>query len=313
MKEKEKPKKFKAQESRQVTERTYEQYLANFSLPEEYLENRGIILDVGAGFASFAQRVNEKFGKKGTKAFALDPVYTFFEGDYEKFEAAALEAGLYPEFMYGRVETEGKSFEDIRQETRKLYDDFHKEATLSGYYIAGSHQELPFRTESVDLVVGNNSILQFNNREIMAKALDELVRVLKKEGEIRLAPTYFKWNEDQQQIALVKYGRMTLEEQREFYQGSGKLIDKIIFGKIRNLEADGVRFYLVLDRVLDSDSGKEKVLVLNLIIRKDESVPRVDIDDPDFYELRKLDFSRSTDKYFISSVVVRAENTKQNQ
>jgi len=298
--------KFRALEVKQVSERTYEQYIGKLHIPEEYLKNRGIVLDIGAGFANFAQKANERFGKTGTKAYAIDPVYTFFDGDFEKFEASLEGSGLFLEFGYGRTSQEGKGLEEIKQEMKRLYDEFYREATQSGSYIAGSHQDLPFKNESADLIVGNNSVLRFNNREIVIRALNEIIRVLKTDGEARIGPTYFDWDKERNELTLVKYGTMTKQD-IEDQERTGKLIDAAMFQAFKDMEwFEGIKFYVGIDR--DNETGQ--TVVQNLILRKDEKIPEMNIDDPLFHELRKINFADSEDQFFIPSEVINLKSDK---
>jgi len=297
--------KFRSPEVKQVTERTYEQYIGKLHIPEEYLKNRGVIVDIGAGFANFAQKVNERFGETGTKAYAIDPVYTFFNGDFEEFEKSLDGSGLFLDFGYGRTSQEGKGLEEVKQEMKRLYDEFYREATQSGCYIAGSHQNLPFKNESVDLIVGNNSILRFNNREIVIRALNEIVRILKQSGEARIGPTYFDWDKERNELALVKYGTMTKQD-IEDQERTGKLIDRVMFFVFKNLQAQGIKTYVGIDR--NKETGQ--TVVQNFILRKDEKIPEMNTDDPFFHELRRINFAESDDQFFIPSEVIDLKRYK---
>lgn len=292
--------KFKSPEVKQVSERTYEQYVGKLHILEESLKNRGVIMDIGAGFANFVQKVNERFGETGTRAYAIDPVYTFFDGDFKKFEESLEGSGLFLEFGYGRTSQEGKKLDEIEQEMKKLYDEFYREATKSGSYIAGSHQNLPFKNESADLIVGNNSILRFNNREIVVRALNEVIRVLKQDGEARIGPTYFDWDKELDELTLVKYGTMTKQD-IEDQERTGKSIDRVMFQAFKDMESlRGIRFYVGIDK--DKETGQ--IIVQNLILRKDEEIPQMNTGDPYFHELRRINFAESDDQFLIPSEAI---------
>lgn len=297
---------FRSLEVKQVSERTYEQYVGKLHIPEAYFKNRGVVMDIGAGFANFAQKVNERFGETGTKAYAIDPVYTFFDGDFEKFEKSLAGSGLFLEFGYGRTSEEGKGLEEIEKEMKRLYDEFYREATQSGSYIAGSHQDLPFKDESADLIVGNNSILRFDNREIVIRALHEIIRVLKQDGEARIGPTYFDWDKEHNELTLVKYGAMTKQDIEE-QERTGKLIDRTMFQAFKDIEwFEGIKFYVGIDR--NAETGQ--TVVQNLILRKDERIPAMNVDDPFFHELRRVNFADSEDQFFIPSEVIDLKKDK---
>lgn len=299
--------KFIAPEVKQVSERTYQQYLSKLHIPERMLENRGIIVDIGAGFAEFVQKVNERFGNTGTKAYAVDPVYTFFDGNFEKFEQSLEGSGLFLEFGYGRTSEKEKGLEEIKQDMKRLYDEFYKEATQSGSYIAGSHQKLPFQDESVDLVVGNNSILRFHDRKIVIRALHEIIRILKQDGEARIGPTYFNWDAEQNELTLIKYGIAVMPHEIKEQQKTGKAIDEVMFGAFKDLEwFDGIKFYAGIDR----DDETDQKVVQNLVFRKDGTISEMTTDDPYFYELRKINFSESEDHFLIPSEAIYGRKDK---
>jgi len=289
-----------------VTERTYEQYIDKLHIPEEYLKNRGVVIDIGAGFSNFSQKVNESFSETGTKAYAIDPVYTFFEGDFNKFEKSLEGSGLSLEFIYGRNFQEEPDIEKYSQGSEKLYYEFYKEAIKDGSYIAGSHQKLPFNNESVDLVVGNNSIFRFNNREITTNALKEIIRALKKDGEARIGPTYFDFDKEHREVSLVKYGDQTKQDIEEQVR-TGKSIDRVMFKAFKDMElTQGIKFYVGIDQ--DIETGQ--TLVQDIIFRKDEKVPEINTNDPFFYELRKISFADSEDQFFIPSEVINIKKSE---
>lgn len=300
--------KFQSPEFRQVTERTYEQYLEYFALPEELLKGKRII-DIGSGFSNFVEIVNKRFGRSGTRAIGVDPVYAFFKDDFEKFKKSLEGTKLFLDFVYGaRPGRWAESQEEWQQARKKFYTDFLQEIKSSEAHIAGRHQELSFKDESVDLIMANNSLTLFKDREIIRQSLAELLRVLKNDGEIRLHPLNLRWRDREKSVCLSGYGEMTDEEIAEA-EKTGKYPDKKFFNILKELEESGIKLYSFSVKLPVADlEGKTEIEFGNIILRKDDKIPEVDEKIENFHELRKLNFAKSSDDFYIPSKIIRQKS-----
>ena len=269
---------FISPEKRKVTPRSYETYLKQFDLSEDALEGKHI-LDIGAGLSDFSSKANEKFKESGTMAVPLDPVYAFFGGDFQEFKDALGSANLESGWTERELFELEQRYHDLKSQPNK---------------IAGSHQQLPFKEKSMDLVLAHNSITQYKDREITRHALDEMLRSLKEHGEIRIVPVDMLWDQQATSWYLHTFEPATpegLEEMRKTGMIQG---DPDMFSIFRALEEHGVNFYLA---VRFSRVGRKMQQHTALVIRTDQTIPHVE----GAGRLEKLSFGQSHDQHHVPS------------
>jgi hypothetical protein len=300
----------------QVTERTFEQYVDRFDLPEDYFKNRGTVLDVGSGFADFVRYTNEHYGSTGTKVYGIYPVYAFLKPNYKELDKSLEGSGLFLIFSYGKFEQQMKeSGMEKHDELRdKFVAEFYRHAKESGKYLAGSHQELPIKTSSVDCVLANNVFIHLKDPNILINGLIEFSRVIKENGEFRitpLSPDALEFN-DQGKLVLEDYRDEAPEELRKRIKGKnpdGSLImegrpsPKEIFYYLKILERLGIQFYGV-ENAFISETGNKAHTISSLIGVRGEKIPVVDKNQEEVSGLRRLYFDKSGDNYEVPSELI---------
>jgi ubiquinone/menaquinone biosynthesis C-methylase UbiE len=294
---------FVSPQEKLVTNRTYEEYLEQFQLPEDELRGK-CILDVGAGFSNFSKEGNERLKDSETMIVALDPTYELLSesksvGEYINKLGPA---NLSIKNTSGNSETWQDRFETIKN---------------TPYKVAGSHQHLPFAEGTFNLALAHNSILQFKDREITRRALHEIIEVLAEDGEIRIIPSDLRWDMGAHSFYMATFEAptpATLEEARTLNLQIAP--DRVIFDIFKELEGQGCSIYTKmsppkvtsagiarLKRFMGRDSGR----LYSFIIRKDGTVPVVSDPTSSFY---KLNFSKSPDGFHVPSEEVLSEEEK---
>ncbi|WP_243735123.1 methyltransferase domain-containing protein [Paenibacillus turpanensis] len=173
-----------------MTCRSYPEYEAMFSFKERPLGS-GPVLDVAGGASSF---VAEACGQ-GLDAVAVDPLYGQTP---EKIDANGLQeieisagklAALQEQFdwtYYGSVE---KSTEMRIRSLRAFSEHYAKQPER---YIQASLPSLPFQDEAFETVLCSHFLFLYGNAALSEsfhlEALEELLRVTRPGGEIRIYP-----------------------------------------------------------------------------------------------------------------------------
>lgn len=274
------PRWFESPESRKVTERTFEQLMADFALPEHALRGRRV-LNIGAGFDDFVSKANRLYGPTGTRAVALDPIYHLLPEKYDTFVAAATEAKLVPEFGYGRFREQDESLSGEARDAAaaEFYKRVRAEIMSDPFYAAGTHQALPFRKASFDLLLANNSILIFDAQAIKETALREGLEVMRDSAEFRLSPFQHLFSPSPDRILLR---------------------DLPTLRALQNLEGETARFYSF---TIEGPFGERHNRYDDLIMRKDDAVPLLAGPPQKKVILRRLYFERAKDGEIPSEVV----------
>lgn len=144
----------------------------------QFPKRRGglVMVDVGAGVSESTAIL----ASQGAISIAVDPRYGGIKG-------LILNAKEHsePEFSGFDREEEEKCIDRFKQ-------DFTSRKRRRGRYIIGLAGDLPFRDESVDFFFSIHCITFFLDRhwDLLKGAIDESLRVLKKGGEIQLAPFF---------------------------------------------------------------------------------------------------------------------------
>jgi len=295
-------------EVKQVTHRDYATYLSLFNLSESYLAKIETVVDIGGGFSNFTEVVRQN--NKNLRAIAVDPIYQSIQANPNltpeqlKQQEKIIALDFNPNYR-GEEKSPGA---DLTEQEDEIYKHFIEEVSKnSADYIAASHQNLPFENNSVDLVLASNSIIRRENKySIIKKALQECLRVIKENGEIRIVGSLdmFTFNSKTNNIELWFNGILTPNGPwvKEF-EKTGHYSDPELMQVFIGLEKIGVTFYGVIVAVKDKYDNFLKSFD-TLVIRKDTSKPDIDLLTPetDLIELRKLQF-QDTDGFNIPSVV----------
>ncbi len=293
-------------EVRQITHRDYKAYMQAFNLPESSLAKIKTVVDVGAGFSTFSKEVREKFNK--LKTIAVDPIYKILRNDlYKSIEELERREKVYLDFAPSyRGEEILEDSALIRQKEKQFFWEFITEVEQHpNDYISASHQKLPLADESADLVLASNSIIRSENKpQVIKKALQECIRILEGNGEVRIAGaiTCFAFNTTTNNVELWytrtrNPGGSWVEE----FKQTGHFSDPELMEVFKDLEISGIKLYCVLESA--SINEEKHGRFDTLILRKDDKRPVIEeSNSKDFkVELRKLDFQK-TDGFNIPTV-----------
>lgn len=164
--------------------RGFEDYRRDLLLDDVEL-NRKRILDHGAGLTTFAVDLEGKYSKDQKPEIILfDSCYTL--GKATLGEQIGLEIKM--------------------SELKDKYPEVFSRA------VGGLFSKLPFRDESFDLVLSYNSLMYQSGRPLFKQCLKEIVRVLKRGGEARIAP--FEFFNRNSSMLLIPF---PFEENEKFY------------------------------------------------------------------------------------------------
>ncbi|MFC5531984.1 class I SAM-dependent methyltransferase [Cohnella yongneupensis] len=179
--------------------RAYREYEAMFRLEEGDLR-AGTVLDVAGGASSFTAHLRTL----GIEAFAVDP---FYEGVTEQVIAdaekeievssakIAANAASFDWSFYGSPEQHRQLRE---QSLQRFAADFRMEGGRKRY-ISAALPNLPFADDTFSLVVCSHFLFLYADsfdERFHAAAIDEILRVLKPGGQLRIYPLVsLKWEE----------------------------------------------------------------------------------------------------------------------
>ena len=174
-----------------MTCRSYGEYEKMFLLEDDCLK-KGKILDVAAGASSFVAEAN----KRGYDAVTVDPLYSLtveqmtLHGQKEMKEATeklAKNMSFLSWDSYKNLEEHDK----IREESFKLFLNHYRENSIEKRFITGTLPNLPFDDETFSLVLCNHFLFLYQEQfdlEFHLQAIQEMIRVTKKGGMIRIYP-----------------------------------------------------------------------------------------------------------------------------
>ncbi len=296
---------FKSPEIYQVTDRTYKQYLSMLSLAESDLAGKTIV-DLGSGLANFAETANSKWEASGTKVLAVDPTYSWLNSaqQFEEFSKYAETANLIPQLGYGQVEHEDDMLplEERARKLQEFYSEFlEKVKNGEGTYIAGSHQAIPVKTDSVDLVLSNNCVTLIDDPSRLFIAFGEIDRILRSNGEARFRPipSGLRYYNEQNKFVLTKAQLEPKEEIKRFHNEPVFDYERLI--TYQALEQRQGSFY-----VENARSQRSQIFgPIVLIFRKDRLAPIItEQSDELTARLYKLNFRQSPDGFNIPADLV---------
>jgi SAM-dependent methyltransferase len=174
-----------------MTCRSYEEYEKMFSL-EDSLLKEGKILDLAAGASSFIAKAN----MKGYDAVAVDPLYILtleemkIHGQKE-MKAATEKLAKNPHLFVWEDYKNLEHHDQIREKSFQLFLEQYRKDEKKKQYIPGSLPSLPFKDEAFSLVLCNHFLFLYQEQfdyQFHLEAIQEMIRVTKKGGTIRIYP-----------------------------------------------------------------------------------------------------------------------------
>ncbi len=293
-----------------VTTREYEAVAEILSLPENYFKKNDKILSIGEGFSNFVQKLRDD----EIEAFGLDPVYRIHgeEVNGEKIDIF----DTSPAFLENKVNKvfSGAYFSNIKNTNpREPVSDKNGGIFLPSEekfklnpesLVAGSVYKIPFEEESFDKILLSRSFEHIN----FEKALPELMRVLKKDGEIRIgAPIIFILNNAKKLISKqfkveeYSYEKNGTKRDENGFRLNYYFKENLNLGNSFNMLKDdeGISVYLEVQRASENKMDKAEafflenqchgdkvVSVSSFVIRKDSVRPK--FEEKDEIKIMKL-------------------------
>ncbi|MDF2922872.1 MAG: hypothetical protein K0R57_1786 [Paenibacillaceae bacterium] len=224
-----------------MTCRSYEEYVRMFACDFAVGEHVSV-LDVAGGASSFPAGARER----GIRVTSADPLYRLppeelhANGLRELEEAGIKLAGLKHKFdwsYYGSACEHERS----RRESLELFVQDYRQFGGSEAYVSASLPELPFASGSFSHVLCSHFLFLYAEQftcEFHLRALLELARVCKPEGEVRIYPLLdLKWRlypQLEQLLAELGEHGLTAEllpSRLPFIPGSGQLLRITKVGK----------------------------------------------------------------------------------
>lgn len=203
-----------------MTCRSFQEYVDMFSLTEENLAN-GPILDVAAGASSFTASARAK----GYTASAVDPLYSLSHGQMKDHGISEIDhstkqlARISHTFQwnyYKNIEEHRKN----REESLEIFLMDYAMDTKKERYQVGQLPHLPFEENQFSLIICSHFLFLYHEQfpySFHLESIREMVRVLRKGGEIRLYPL----------VALNREPYPYLDQLRKDLMSEGLLIDQL--------------------------------------------------------------------------------------
>ncbi|MDE3000112.1 MAG: methyltransferase domain-containing protein [Gemmatimonadota bacterium] len=167
--------------------RSAAEYEAFFALSD--VPSTARVLDCGGGPSSFAA----EWGVKGRSVVAVDPVYRFsgrkLEADFQSTSARMLKGAreAYARFVWDHYGSPEAVVRLRRNVLSTFLRDF-RSATASGRYVAGQLPQLPFRSNSFDLVLCSHLLFLFSAEFDSETHESHLLEMLRVGREVRVFP-----------------------------------------------------------------------------------------------------------------------------
>ncbi|MEW9698491.1 methyltransferase domain-containing protein [Paenibacillus sp. SI8] len=174
-----------------MTSRSCAEYEKMFVLNTEELQGKQV-LDVAGGASSFTTEARQK----GVLAQAVDPLYSktvneITEHGKQEIELVALKmeklVNVYNWEFYGSVEKHRAG----RENSLELFADDYASEDASNRYHAAMLPNLPFENDTFELVLCSHFLFLYEEQfdyDFHLKAIQELLRVCKPGGEVRIYP-----------------------------------------------------------------------------------------------------------------------------
>jgi SAM-dependent methyltransferase len=179
------------QEGVAMTCRSYQEYKDMFVLSEELLSS-GRILDAAGGASSFTAEAV----RRDLQCTAADPMYSLTleemgnRGKREIEESTKKIAQMKEFFLWSYYGDINKHCAGRHKSLQLMLEDYAKEDSRSRY-INASLPSLPFEDSSFRLILCSHFLFLYEqqfNADFHLNALQELIRICQKGGEIRIYP-----------------------------------------------------------------------------------------------------------------------------
>lgn len=192
--------------------------------------------------------------------------------------------------------------EERARKLQEFYSEFlEKVKNGEGTYIAGSHQAIPVKTDSVDLVLSNNCVTLIDDPSRLFIAFGEIDRILRSNGEARFRPipSGLRYYNEQNKFVLTKAQLEPKEEIKRFHNEPVFDYERLI--TYQALEQRQGSFY-----VENARSQRSQIFgPIVLIFRKDRLAPIItEQSDELTARLYKLNFRQSPDGFNIPADLV---------
>lgn len=174
-----------------MTCRSFKEYEKMFSLDEQLLKS-GRILDVASGASSFVAELS----KRGYDAIAVDPLYRLTleemttHGENEIEIANKKLANAEHLFVWDSYESLESHYQ-IRLNSFQQFLESYKRNNIKEKYITAALPSLPFEDETFSLIICNHFLFLYQEQfdyDFHLNAINELLRITKKDGVIRIYP-----------------------------------------------------------------------------------------------------------------------------
>ena len=232
-----------------ISNRSHEFVYKSLRLSEENFFPQSRVLSIGEGLSDFSSKLHEK----GIDVVAIDPLYAIGKNLFGKSIDETCE--IVSRWYQGKV----------------VFRDYRHEETISGIpkepLVAGSVYSLPFPDKSFTHLFGHRIFEHLD----LSRALPEMIRVLKDDGEIRLGGVQLSAfpKDEKLMTGTLQYNPDT----STFYYIPAKKIQETFFDLSTTQNLPNV--YVVLDCLPRmAEVQNQGALVAGLmIIRKDDTVP----------------------------------------
>lgn len=174
-----------------MTCRSFKEYEEMFSLDGPLLKS-GKILDVASGASSFVAELS----KRGYDAVAVDPLYRLTLDEITTLGKSEIEIAtkkianaehLFVWESYANLESHNQIRLHSFQQFLESYQNEHREEK----YIPAALPTLPFEDETFSLIICNHFLFLYQEQfdyDFHLNAINELLRITKKDGVIRIYP-----------------------------------------------------------------------------------------------------------------------------
>ena len=298
------PSKEYGSETISVTARPYRTILEATGLSEKEFVDK-IILSVGNGLSDFVNKINilSKDQHINAHAIAVDPVYEYLGNNFDEFQDSLEKRGLG---ITGNMD-------------EAAYDSF-KETLNPNSLIAGDGTQLPIENASCDIVVISH-IIDYVSQEVRKNMLNELLRVIKEDGEIRIPEVTFRADDGFDTISLtVPYYDI---KKGDIDDGINVTESAHWFEILSNLQDKGCSLYTIrLPYAVSTTKGSLRFYKRErnydvkscqcLIIRKDTKTPQVLVQDyRDYGDNKNIkDINTQTLKIILNNSTVNTIHTE---
>lgn len=164
-----------------VTNRRYEEVAEALVMNEKYFTPQIKILSIGEGLSNFANTLRER----GANVLAVDPIYSDIPTSLN--------------FSHQELKKEINNKYNGKVDIYNIPDQTH--LPQPGQAIAASVYQLPFTPELFDMVTSNRMFEHID----LAKAVPEMIRIIKMGGEVRMGGVLLDTALDQRKLLTGHY------------------------------------------------------------------------------------------------------------